>query len=249
MHQLNENSKTVVKQVFKRFAGLLNKGKAVNGTVEILNAHLTLDPRIPKLDYGPLRPFNEKYARLESNWYASMDLCIRGHEGIENNKTWNFCATKDGYVNSNYGYLVFAKRSPGKSQYEYALENLTPDKNGNSGRQSVIYYAGPEMQVMHNDGVHAQHDFTCTFTTQHFIRNGKLEYIVNQRSCDSIFGLTYDFHHHCRVYAALLSDLRKKGHKVKYGKIYFNFGSLHVYERHYDLIKNIVFDFNRGELV
>lgn len=245
---LNKNSKTVITQALTRLCGRLNKRKITSGTVEWLDAHLTFDPDFPELDYGKTRPFNKSYAEKEEAWYKSKDLCIFGHDGIEDNRIWSSIATENGYVNSNYGYLVYAERSPGKSQFEYALENLIPDKDGNSGRQSVIYYAGPEMQVWNNDGIHAKHDFTCTFQTQHFIRNWRLEYLITQRSCDLIFGLTYDFYHHCHVYENMLEELKKKYPKIHKGKIYYSFGSLHVYERHWSMIVEILRQYRNGEL-
>lgn len=239
--KLNSNSKRVVKQIMIPLIKKLDRGITTNGTVEIFDATLKFNPRISELTYGDLRPFNKKYAENEENWYNSLDRCIKGHPGIENNTTWSKIATDDGIVNSNYGYLVFAKRTNGKSQYEYALESLKNSYNGNdSGRQSVIYYAGPDMQWMWNDGVNAKHDFTCTFQTHHFIRDNKLFYIVYQRSADLIFGTTYDFHHHCNVYKKLFKDLRKSGIPLKTGKIIMHFSSLHVYERHFKLIRDIV---------
>ena len=241
INELSPNSRKVVKQVFKKFADKIDKGSIINGTAEILDAKLILNPYDSELAYGSLRPFNKKYAKQEEDWYASMDRCIKGHEGIETNKTWSSIASDNGIVNSNYGYLVHAKRTKGLSQYEFALNSLISSYNDkNSGRQSVIYYAGPDMQWMWNDNVNAKHDFTCTLQTQHFIRDDRLFYIVYQRSADLVFGTTYDFHHHCKVYRQLIHDLRKAGIPVKKGKLVMNFGSLHVYERHFDLVNKIV---------
>ena len=247
---LTKNSENFIKKVFIPFEKKINKGKIINGTVEIMNAHLCFDPTSSKLSYGDLRPFNEVYAQNEEAWYASLDRNIKGHPGIEDNKTWQKCASDDGFINSNYGYLVYAERINGRSQYDYALRSMLDSyKDGNSGRQSVIYYGHPDMHIWWNDNVHAKHDFTCTFETQHFIRDDKLYYIVNQRSADSIFGTTFDFFHHCHVYQNLLRDLQfGLGKKIKVGKIYMNFGSLHVYERHFELVHKIVNAYLNGEL-
>ena len=241
MNELSPNSRRVIKQIMTPLSKKIDLDMITNGTVELLGKQLKLDPFSPRLSYGELRPFNEKYAENEENWYASLDRCIKGHPGIESNPTWNRIATDEGVVNSNYGYLVYARRTNGKSQYEYALESLKNSYDGkNSGRQSVIYYAGPDMQWMWNDGVNAKHDFTCTFQTQHFIRDNKLIYMIYQRSADLIFGTTYDFFHHCNVYKKLYKDLRKSGINVRKGEIIFTFGSVHVYERHFKLIQDIV---------
>jgi len=238
---INLNSKKIIEEVMIPLYDKILQNKEVNGTVELIGKSIILDPAQSELAYGELRPFNHKYAKQEEDWYESLDRCIKGHEGIENNKTWSSIASKNGMVNSNYGYLVYAKRTGGESQYNFALESLIDSyKDGNSGRQSVIYYAGPDMHLIWNDNINAKHDFTCTFNTQHFIRDNKLIYIVNQRSADLIFGVTYDFHHHCRVYQSLIKDLKNNGIDIENGYIQMNFGSLHVYERHFNLIKNIV---------
>lgn len=238
---LSPNSRKVVKQIMIPLVKKIDLEIFTNDTVELLCKQIKLNPFSSELSYGELRPFNKKYAENEERWYDSLDRCIKGHPGIETNPTWSRIASDDGIVNSNYGYLVYAKRTTGKSQYDYALESLKSSYNGtDSGRQSVIYYAGPDMQWMWNDNVNAKHDFTCTFNTQQFIRNNRLIYCVNQRSADLIFGTTYDFHHHCRVYKNLFNDLWDSGIHVKKGEIIFNFGSVHVYERHYRLIQDIV---------
>lgn len=237
--QVTKNTSKIIKHALKHMVGLLNKGKVYNGTVELLDATLVLDPKYPQISYGSIRPFPKKYHKAETDWYNSADLCIKGHPGIENNKTWSSIATEDGMVNSNYGYLVHTDRGLKKSQFNYAVDNLVP-VNGNSGRQSIIYYTGPDMQEKHNDGIHAKRDWTCTSLTQHFIRDNKLYYQVKQRSCDLIYGLTFDFAWHCEVYNRLLVALKTKGYSVGIGTISMNFGSLHVYERHFDLIQKIV---------
>jgi thymidylate synthase len=163
-----------------------------------------------------------------------MDRCINGHLGIEDNETWSKIATDEGIVNSNYGWMVYDPENgdKSKSQFDYAIAQL---RDHPDGRQSVIYYSRPSMQWEWNDGKNAKHDFTCTFATQHFIRDNKLEYIVYMRSNDSIFGLINDFAHHVDVYEQMRSLL-----KVNTGTIHWNAGSLHVYERHWELMTNIV---------
>lgn len=247
---INKNSEIVIKQIFKHFKGLLKKKEITNGTVNIMGASLILDPSDPRLSYGSIRPFNQKYADLETKWYMSLDRSIIGHDGIENNKTWSAIASDSGNVNSNYGYLVYAPRTEGHSQFEYAVDSLVNSYNGrDAGRQSMIYYAGPDMQVIWNDNIHAKHDFTCTAHTQHFIYKNKLYYIVSQRSSDAIFGLTYDFYHHCHVFNHMLKELNDRlGKKIKPGHIQFQFGSIHLYERHWDLVNRIVEAYNNKEL-
>jgi thymidylate synthase len=100
-------------------------------------------------------------------------------------------------------------------------------------------YIRPEIQKIHNDGVHAKRDFICTFCTHHFIRDKKLEYIVYMRSNDIEFGTPYDLAWHQYVYKNMFNDLIAAGQyaevpELKYlsiGKIHWHASSLHKYER------------------
>lgn len=237
----SENAQKVVGHALNRLAKKLYKKDFRGNTVEIINASFILNPCEPYLDYGKTRPSNRDYIKNELNWYLSQDLSIIGHEGIENNKIWQNCATtQHKRVNSNYGNLVFSPRN--YSQYGNALEKLIKDKNT---RQSVMIYNRPEMQYEYADRIHANHDFTCTMYTQHFIeKNNTLTYIVNMRSNDAIFGLQNDYAWHRYVYFKLLYDLNRPTSKIersiKIGRIIWHTGSLHVYERHYELLKNIM---------
>jgi thymidylate synthase len=89
----------------------------------------------------------------------------------------------------------------------------------------------PEIQKIHNDGIHAKRDFICTFCTHHFIRNDRLEYIVYMRSNDIEFGLPYDLAWHQYVYQNMLNDIVLHYPEVKAGRIYWHASSLHLYER------------------
>lgn len=229
----SNNGLIVIQNVFTKLIKKLETRDFRNNTVELLNVHMTFDPSESFIDYGPVRMTNRKYIEQELNWYLSMDKNIKGHPGIETNPIWKNCATEQGYVNSNYGNIVFSKDEHNMSQYDYCLKKLKEDK---CTRQAVMIYTRPQLHVESEDNVHAKHDFTCTTHVQVFITNdNELEYIVNMRSNDAIYGLQNDYCWHKYVYDKLLNDLN-----VKIGHIYWNAGSMHVYERHYDLLKEIM---------
>ena len=146
-------------------------------------------------------------------------------------------------MNSNYGWCVFSpENGDGKrSQYDFALEQLVAHPDG---RQSVVFYNRPSMQWEWNDGLNAKHDFTCTFQTTQYVRDGALHYMVWQRSCDARFGLLNDYAWHWHVYHRFLDDLRKTTPDLKTGKVHYVCGSLHVYQRHWDLVKEIMREYD-----
>jgi thymidylate synthase len=80
-------------------------------------------------------------------------------------------------------------------------------------------------------------DFMCTNTVQALIRNDKLVYVINQRSCDAIFGFKNDAFWHIHVQGELVKELKVDYPELERGEIQYQFGSLHVYERHFKFIK------------
>lgn len=215
---------------------------------KFLNNNFTIDKTGAKtlalVDYSirklnPLQPileFNGRktpidYIVKESRWYNSCSLNIKGY--VDDVKIWNLVCDKDGYINSNYGWCIYSKEN--YKQYNHVLEELLKNKDS---RRATMIYTRPSMWVDYNqDGMS---DFMCTWGTHQIIDNNKLIYIVNQRSSDLIFGFFNDFAHHCEVYKKLYNDLKQKYKDLEIGWISFNFGSLHIYERHFDMLKKIV---------
>jgi len=144
-------------------------------------------------------------------------------------KIWQQVASVNGEINSNYGWVIYNKDN--HEQYAQCLRALRRDKNT---RRAMMIYTRPSMQTEYNkDGMS---DFICTNNTQLLIRNNQLDYIVNQRSCDAIFGFKNDVYWHRHVQNEILKDITTDYPDVTLGKIYYQTGSLHVYERHFDLI-------------
>lgn len=207
-----------------------NKGDKVGNTWELIDTHLNLCPFQPFLKIFN-RPFKHDYLEKETKWYMSQDLSIKGW--MDDIKIWNWCASKDDkqLINSNYGWCVFSKDNG--SQYDNCLEKLKTDVNT---REALMIYTRPSM---HTDAVeNGKHDFMCTVSAQVMIRNNKLEYIVTQRSCDIVTGLSFDFPWHCLVYQMLYQELKETYPDLAVGLIHYNIGSLHVYDRHEELVKN-----------
>ena len=242
----SENSIYLIEKVLIPLQIKIKNNDLVNGTAEILNANLKFNAIDTKLYLGEARKPQLKYIENETNWYLSQDRHIKGHPGIEDNPIWSKICSDSGKVNSNYGWSVFSSENGNgeTSQYKYALHQLC-DKP--EGRQSVIYYGRPQMQWQWNDNINAKSDFTCTFCTQHFIRKNKLEYIVTMRSNDVIRGLHCgDLPWHGYVYNQLLVDIKMFTNRdPEIGSIHWNSGSLHIYERDFELLDKIIDEYKR----
>jgi len=198
--------------------------------VETLCPIMKLDPRQKVLDFGA-RKTPEKYAKAEIEWYDSQSLSVE--EIGKKAKIWRDVADKNGMINSNYGWCIYSEENG--SQYKNCLEELKLNK---FSRRAVMIYQRPSMWEDYNrDGMS---DFMCTDGVQIFIRMDMLIYVVKQRSSDAIYGFFNDFYWHCVVYERLFDDLKKIYPELKDGAIYFHPFSFHVYERHFDMLENMV---------
>ena len=86
------------------------------------------------------------------------------------------------------------------------------------------------------------HDFMCTYSTQVFLNpinefGYELDYTVFMRSNDAVYGFCNDVIWAQHVRDKLVDDLNKRGLTVFPGKIIWNAGSLHVYERHFKYLE------------
>jgi thymidylate synthase len=142
-------------------------------------------------------------------------------------------ASKDGMINSNYGWAVFSKENG--EQFNNAIKAL---KDSKYSRQASLIYNRPSMHTdAKKDGMH---DFMCTYATQFIIRDGLLCHFVYMRSNDAIFGYRGDWAWQNFVHDLALDEVKKQYPEVEKGPMMWNAASLHVYPRHFDLVRNYV---------
>jgi len=193
---------------------------------------LGLDPTQSILNFYEKKT-NTEYCEKELKWYLSESLSIINY--VDDVKIWKDICTKDEKkeVNSNYGWCIFSSES--YNQYENCKNELILNPES---RRACMIYTRPNIWVDYNRN--GMSDFICTNSVHCFIRNNSLIYFVNQRSCDIIYGFFNDFYWHCYVYNKLYSELLLTYPSLKIGSINFNFGSIHLYNRHYNLFTNMI---------
>jgi len=205
-------------------------------TVEIVDAQIyNLDPIQSILDFK-VRKTNEEYCKKELNWYLSQSLSIKNY--VDDVKIWNQVCSKDEKkeVNSNYGWCIFSENN--YKQYDHCLKELIQNRDS---RRAIMIYNRPNMWEDYNkDG---KSDFICCLSNSFFIRNNKLISSVHFRSSDLVYGFLNDFYFKCYVYNRLFSDLKSVYNDLEIGGINWHSNSLHVYERHFGLLINIVEEF------
>lgn len=191
-------------------------------TLEILNASFIADQ--PSI----IGKVNEDYVERELAWYKSQSLNVNDIPG-ETPAIWKAVATEDGYINSNYGWCIWSDEN--HNQYTNVLDEL---KNNPDSRRANMIYTRPSMHSDYNRN--GMSDFMCTNNVQYLIRNGELNALVYMRSNDAVFGYKNDWAWQKHVLDSLCKELN-----VPAGQIYWNVSSLHVYERHFQLLKDSVY--------
>lgn len=203
--------------------------------VELLGKTVQLDPYSPYVYIDKNFQTPKKYVKAELDWYKSMDLSIIGHEGIENNPTWQSCCTQDEKkeINSNYGWCVFSEENG--SQYDECLNVLKKDQ---TTRNAIIIYNRPSIYKDYKRN--GMHDMICTMYSHFFIRENKLYMIHNMRSNDVRYGfICSDLAWNCFVYQNMYEDLKETYPDLEVGTIIWTSDSMHIYDRHYQDLKKL----------
>jgi len=218
-----------VKDIRQYFIEELTAGRFVTDktgvkTIEFVGANFIADE---EAIFGKVT----EYVERELQWYDSLSLKVSDIPGGAP-KIWQQVASTKGLINSNYGWCIYSEAN--HKQYWSVLLELLANRNS---RRAVMIYTRPTMhQDYCKDGMS---DFMCTNAVQYLIRDNKLHAVVQMRSNDVVFGYKNDRYWQSVVQDRLLEDLNKKAdEKYQKGDIIWNVGSLHVYERHFDLLKD-----------
>jgi thymidylate synthase len=197
---------------------------------EVTNAALVIeDPRF-SLYENKRRSSQFKYIGAELVWYFTGRNDIGFISPFA--KFWEQIDNGDGTVNSAYGNLIFTEKNEhGFNQYRWALESLIADKDS---RQAILHFNKPSHQWNSNK------DFVCTLTGVFQIRDNRLNFTIDMRSNDLILGTPTDVAFFCLLQEQAYQHLKKHYPKLEMGTYTHIVHSLHIYERHFDLIKDML---------
>ena len=169
---------------------------------------------------------NQDYIDAELEWYDNQSTNINDIPyGDEPPKAWQYAANSHGEINSNYGHLIYSDKY--YCQYEKVLNEL--EANPDSRRASMIYTRPSIWQEYNENG---KNDFICTNSVTYYIRDNLLHAVVQMRSNDVIFGYRNDYAWQKDVLNGLCWEMH-----IDAGTIHWQVQNLHVYERHFDLVK------------
>jgi len=207
--------------------------KSGQKTIEIIGASFLADK--PAIFGTP----SESYIEKELQWYKSQSLNINDI-GDKVPEAWKYAANKFGSINSNYGHIIYADK------YHHQFGRVLDELLGNiDGRRATMIYNRPSIWEEYNED--GKNDFICTNAVTYYIRNGKIHAVVQMRSNDVVFGYKNDYawqrfvledltaeYNTCYLSHAADADYRKE---MEVGDIIWQVQNLHVYERHFHLVK------------
>lgn len=203
------------------------RGMTIN---EITDFSFTVENPQSCLYENSRRGSQKKYIAAEFLWYFSgrRDL----HFISKFASFWKQIADENGNLNSAYGYLLFNRKNEhGKTQWQWAYDSLVADKDT---RQAIMHFNTPDHQYDGNK------DFVCTLTGNFQIRENRLNLSITMRSNDAILGTATDVAFFCVMQMQMYKLLKEKYPDLELGTYTHYAHSMHIYERHFDLVKEML---------
>lgn len=181
---------------------------------------------------------SKEYIEKEIAWYESMSTNIydiNTDSGADAPAAWKYAADKHGNINSNYGTLIFSEKY--HNQFENVVNELIKNPDG---RRATMVYNRPSIWVEYNEN--GKSDFICTNAVSYYIRNNELQSVVQMRSNDVVFGYKNDYawqRHVMERICDILNHHRDRMFEddILPGFMHWQVQNLHVYERHFHLVK------------
>jgi thymidylate synthase len=197
---------------------------------EVTNAALIIEDPAECLYENERRSSQFKYIAAELVWYFTGRKDTKFIEPFA--KFWKHIENEDGSVNSAYGNLIFTERNEyNKTQWEWALNSLIQDKDS---RQALLHFNKPKHQYDGNK------DFVCTLTGVFHIRENRLNFTIDMRSNDLVLGTPTDIAFFCLLQQQMLVLLKPYYPELSLGTYTHHVHSLHIYEKHFGVIKEML---------
>jgi len=194
-------------------------------TLELFPVTFTLTEPRNRCVANPERRWNLPLAIGEFCWHVSGSNELQFIEYYA--KRWREFAEDGSTVRGScYGHRIFKEPSDGHSQWQQIVELLRVDPQS---RRAVLNFQGRTEDLV------TDKDVPCASTMQFLVRNSRLHAIVSMRSNDAIWGLPYDVFLFTMFQELLASELC-----LSLGTYTHTIGSLHLYERHFDLAQRII---------
>jgi len=212
----------VLKDIYTKGIESSPRGQRIK---ELLNYSFEMHPINDKFCSFKERKLSLSYNFGEFAWYLTGDR--DDSRIVDYSDFWSTIKNENSpYFNSNYGYYIFRE-----GQFNNALNTLILDKDS---RQASIIINRKEVLMSNSK------DKLCTNTISFFIRNNKLNMMVNMRSSDAIWGLGCDVNMFSFIYEFMYNALIVHYKDLQIGVYYQNADSLHIYDKHFKMVESIL---------
>jgi len=223
-----------VTDIRKFFIGELNDeaftmDKTGQKTIELIGANFIADEPVI---FGEV---NQYYVDAEITWYENQSTNINDIYGVGQQKppkAWQYAANEHGEINSNYGHLIYSPKF--YQQYDQVLDELL---NNPDSRRGTMIYTRPSIWKEYNEN--DKNDFICTNAVTYYIRENRLDCVVQMRSNDVVFGYKNDYAWQQYMLQKVCDAYNKLNmfDEIGPGVMIWQVQNLHVYERHFNLVK------------
>jgi thymidylate synthase len=196
-------------------------------TLEIENFKFIFTPYTRFVNFKS-RNLNLNYIKREFLWYLNgnkFDLSI-----LKYAKMWENFVNDDGSIQSNYGQYIFNKNL---NQFDNVVRILSEDIES---RRAVMIILQPYHLM------NGWKEYPCTYNLSFRIRNNKLNMTVKMRSQDAYLGFASDIPIFSFIHEMIYVVLKYKYIDLQIGDYCHFVDSFHIYENHFDFLKNINVD-------
>lgn len=222
-----------VDSILKMYKAVISGSEFKVRGADIRNVHnlaVVLNPALPIItDFAP-RKMNLAYAKREWLWYLGADP--KDDSICQHATAWAKLKQEDGTFYSNYGQYLFGEQHLGKpTQFEYIIRTLRDD----------IHSRRASMTLLKQEHLFADNtDVVCTYAINFFVEGKHLNMTVMMRSNDVIWGFTNDAFCFWQLYLFVYQILLTHVPDLQMGSYTHLANSMHVYDRHYMMIYEIL---------
>jgi len=211
--------------ILKRRNLEFNDDRSGQKIIEMLGASFVADE--PSIFGKPSKTYIER----EIDWYMKQSTNINDIYGWDRKppEAWQHSANTWGEINSNYGHLIFSEKY--YNQYKRVRNELIDSP---SGRRATMVYNRPSIWIEYNEN--GKSDFICTNAVSYYIRDNRLNCVVQMRSNDVVFGYKNDYAWQKFLLDSLVEDIKPLNTTLEPGYIIWQVQNLHIYERHFHLL-------------
>lgn len=180
--------------------------------------------------------YRSLFAELWWIWFSRSNEVSKLKE--MGSSVWDEWEKEDGTIGSSYGYVL----NKDVRNYEYQSIISTNETKTLSVKINQVNYLLNQLRENPNSRRHivslwSPEDLDggslepCVWSSQWIVQEGKLHLIVNQRSADLALGVNFNWTQYklLQMIIAKISDL-------EIGTMTWNFGHLHYYDRHEELL-------------